>query len=202
MSIIEDGTGKGNKVKVDTDNRFHVQAVNTPVNLNTAIIGRLFSNHTPVISLTSSSTSAVWYIRNNGSVDLIVFEIIISLGLSQELTGVPNPITTAQVQLLRNPLTPDFSGSMNTRNANFGSNITLDISTFSGSEGSAFADDGTVFFHDLVQHGTRAEMPLALIVLTPGSTIGAKIIPPSGTSTGNDAMSAHVAAQMGIKNNI
>lgn len=61
---LEDGTGSGQRVKVDDTNRLHVHSVGETVTQNASIQGDSYNINTGNISLTSSSKSTCLYFKN------------------------------------------------------------------------------------------------------------------------------------------
>ncbi len=193
MGMISDGAGTGKRAKVDDDNRLTTFATTRTEAIKRSSDGDAFIAHSAVISLTDAVKTPIYYIKNNENVDLLIDEIVVSTGHSQELSGTNNPNSTFTVMVRRNPLTPTFNTGLTVNNVNFNSSKELTVDAFGGATGESFGDSGENLFHDIPQHGTRITLGIGEIVVPPGSSVGIEVIAPVGTGAGNDAMKFHVA---------
>lgn len=176
--IIQDGTGRGNSVKVDNNNQLHTLAIDISAIERGAFIGNAYNINTGEIGLTSSTESAVLYFKNseppvNGESTFIVNAIAI---------GIDNLGTTSglsKITLVRNPtagtiISGASSVAMNV-NRNFGSAKTLDSLTlaYKGAEGNTLTDgdDFGIFYQSA---GSRGYYSVD-IVMPKGSSLGVKI---------------------------
>jgi hypothetical protein len=128
MSIINDGTGKGNSLKVDGNNRAHVQSVSEDESLHSAELGDAYNVNTGNLSLTGDGT--LIYLKNNETKDFVVEAL--AFGNDGSGTHSKSPRYT----LIRNPSAGDLitdatAVSMN-QNRNFGSNKTLTANAYKG----------------------------------------------------------------------
>ena len=126
--IIEDGTGKGNKVKVDANNRLHTQAVTETEGLAAIKEGDAYNINTGLISITGNAT--LIYIKNNEDQNLVIEAI--AIGSFEGITHSDDPYLT----IVRNPTAGDLISdatavSMN-QNRNFGSSKTLTANVYKG----------------------------------------------------------------------
>jgi len=130
MSIIEDGTGAGYKQKVNANNRSYVNAVTESEEVEGVHRGDAYNINTGEISLTSTSPSAVLYIQNNETEDLVITAI--AVGVSSG--GTVND--SGRVQIIRNPtggtLITDTTNVDQNQGRNFGSSKTLTINAYKG----------------------------------------------------------------------
>lgn len=70
MSIIQDGTGKGYTVKVDSTNRLEVRSVSEDGQLEGAINGDSYAVGTPYLTQTGATENGLLYFRSDETVSL------------------------------------------------------------------------------------------------------------------------------------
>jgi len=163
--LIGDGTGKGNNVKVDANNRLHVQAVSEDEAIQASEQGNAYNLNTGLMSITGDAT--LMYIKNNEDLDMVIEAL--AIGSFEGITHSDDPYLT----VVRNPTGGDLisdatvSGVLNA-NRNFGSNKTATVNFYKGKV------SGTV---------TGGE-DLALLQVTPGgrSFYTINMILPKGSS--------------------
>jgi hypothetical protein len=125
------------------------------------------------ISLTSSGTSSILYIKYTGTKQLIISDISVGIGAS---TGSTNP---AEITLIRNPTTgtviSDATAAPININKNFSSSNTLSADAYKGAEAKTFTngDDAGTFF---TNEKTNLYTPVYLI-LNQNNSVGLKITP-------------------------
>jgi len=183
----------GRVAGVDDQNNLQTIATTKSQDFVETTGGNFFVAHTGIISLTTASESAIFYFKNNETINVNIIRMICSSGFSKELSGTPNTNSTYQLKVATEPKTPTFTTVTKVVNALPGSGKDLTVDSFEGVEGSSFASQDNVLYHDLLQHGQRIDLNLSTIVLEPGRAIGILITPPTGNSTGNDAMKIHFA---------
>ena len=71
MSIIQDGAGTGNRVKV-RGNKLFSHTITEDESLHASENGDAYNINTGTIGLTSTTASGVLYIKNNESRDLVI----------------------------------------------------------------------------------------------------------------------------------
>lgn len=145
MSIINDGTGKGNKAKV-SGNRLFVHGITEDESIHATEDGDSYNINTGTIGLTSTTASGVLYVKNNEDRDFTIRAI--AVGISS--AGTTTDMST--ITLIRNPSTGTLiSGATNVdmnQNKNFGSTKTLTVDAYKGAEGNTVTngDDIAQFF--------------------------------------------------------
>ena len=87
MTIIKDGTGKGNAAKVDTTKRLNTRAVNNTTAVEALEDGRSFFVSTGIVTLTSDCASQLLYIKNCDARDMFILNLIQVFGASTGGTG-------------------------------------------------------------------------------------------------------------------
>lgn len=193
MSIIKDGTGTGNAVKIDSSNRLHTVAVSTPRNHQAVDSGKAFNINTGIITLTSASKSAVLYFKNTGTQNISIPTLFYLIGNSTGGSG------DALVTVLRNPTAGTIvSGATNVEinaNRNFGSATSLNSDAFKGTEATTFTDGTKVIESIFNQSAARAALDIGTIVLKPGNSIGIDFTP----ATGNTALNIEIAFECFIE---
>lgn len=184
--VILDGTGNGNKAKVDKDNRVHALSVSATVQENGAIDGNTYNVNTGSINLTSSNESALLYFKNNGANDIQITSIGYLIGNS---TG---GIGDLQPKIIRNPTGGTIvSNAVNVPvliNKNFGSFNSLTVDAYKGAEGDTLTggEDG---YYSLLPGDARAYLiNTGVLQLPKGSSIGITMTP----QTGNTSMNVQV----------
>lgn len=176
---IEDGTGSGKEVKVDNDNRLHVHSFTVDIVTATALIGDAFSIYTDNITLTSANESALIYIKNNETDDILISFHAIRFGNSANGTG-PSVIT-----MYFNPtggtVVSDATeaGQVNRK---VGDANTLTADTFKGAEAKTLTG-GTTFA--ITSSSTMMTTPISL---PQGASFGISVTPP----TSNTSMVAEI----------
>lgn len=101
MAVIEDGTGTGKQVKVNSANRLVTQATSTSSALQATIDGTAWNINTGDVTLTSNAVAACIYFKNTSeTLDFVLPAFAVGLGnLSGTLT-TPHTIT-----VIKNPTT-------------------------------------------------------------------------------------------------
>ncbi len=146
---IKDGTGSGYLSKVDSENRLHTDAVTRTELQLSANFGRTWNVGTGNLTLTEATASAVMYIKNTGSKNLVIDLYVI---LAKASTGGSGDLI---VEILRNPTggtilsTPT---SVTPTNMNFGSAASPVANIYSGVEGDTL--DGE---EDILRSKTTAD---------------------------------------------
>lgn len=176
--FIEDGTGKGFSAKVDSENRMLTISVTQSEQLFAAKKGESFQIGSGIVSLTSASESAMLYVKNNETRDLILTGVNIT---STASTGGSGNVFLAKVYLEATGIT---GGSPTAAlNNNFGSAKTLTADITAGAE-AATIDGGTASGAFYIPIETFFNTEIAWVV-PQGVTLAVSITPPaSNTSMG------------------
>ena len=187
MTIIKDGSGKGNTAKVDSSLRMHTLSISKPNSERATAVGDSYNINTGVIGLTSTTASGVLYLKNNETRDLIIE----ALAVGVDSAGTTTSMT--EVTVIRNPTAGTLiSGAtavdMNA-NRNFGSSNALASTSlaYKGAEGDTFTN-GTDIALFLQQPGTRGYYAIDM-ELEKGSSIGIKM----DTDTSGGTTNVYVA---------
>jgi len=182
---IQDGTGSGNRAKVDAKNRLHTFSTIETGGTEAAFEGDLYNVNTNTISLTSANTSALLYMKNTDSVPWIYNRVFYNAGPSTGGSGdflaevVANP-TSGTLVSAGTDITP--------YNLNFGSSKVLTSVTKKGAEGSTVTDGEVRVSTIIPASGSRVLIAFDSIILEPGSSIAVQVTP----QTGNTAMNIQV----------
>lgn len=168
MQII-DGTGKGYRGKVDSNNRVHVQGVINDEALHASEKGDAYNINTGLISINGNAT--LQYIKNNEDKDLVIEAI--AIGSFEGITHTDDPYIT----LVRNPtggdlITDGTAVSMN-QNRNFGSSKTLTADNYKGKVSGTLTGGNDIAILQ-VNPATRSYFGINFI-LTKGSSLGIKL---------------------------
>ena len=180
-TIIKDGTGTGQTLKIDEQNRAHTHAISESLSQNAARSGDAYNINTGVINLTSATISELLYIENLGSNDLHISVIGYLIGNSTGgsgdiLLGVNKNITGGT--LISGALAPAIN-----ENKNVGSKKTLNVNVYKGAEATT-QTGGTSFYSSLVG-GDAKSYPINTgdIVLPRGSNISLNVTPQTGNTS-------------------
>jgi hypothetical protein len=180
---IIDGTGSGNRAKVDEHKRLHVDAITFGRSEQEVELGNAYSVNTGSFSLTTANKSACLYMKNDEDFDLVLTIMVYIFGNS-------NANGDCTIDVLKNPTTGTLidgavAAEMAGVNRNFGSSLSLKTTTlvYKGAEGNTFTD-GTKLISSIVQTPSRTPIIVGDIVLPKGSSIGFDVTPP----TSNTAM--------------
>ena len=187
--FIKDGTGTGNRAKVDSKNRLSTLAVVESGSTTAALVGDLYKINTETISLTSANASSLLYIKNTNLVPWVLDRVFYNAGTSTGGSG------DFLAEVIANPTAGTLiSGgtAITPHNLNFGSSKTLTATTLKGAEGSTITD-GTVRVSTIIPtSGTRVLISFDAIILEAGSSLAIKITP----QTGNTAMNIQVGLNL------
>jgi hypothetical protein len=189
MSIIQDGTGSGNRAKV-SGNRLFGHTITEGEDRHSTEQGDAYNVNTGVIGLTSSTASGILYIKNNESRDMIIEAIAVGVGSA----GTTTDVTT--VTLVRNPTSVSFSTAVDmNQNRNFGSSKTLTADVYKGAEAATVTggNNAAIFFQ---ASGSRLFAPIDF-VLTKGDSLAVTI----DTNTSSGTTNVYCAALLHLKNN-
>lgn len=171
--IFEDGTGSGNKAKVDSDNRVHTQTISFSEYEQAAIEGRAFNVNTGLVSYTGTGENAAFYLKNNEDKDIFLQAIFV--GVTTRSGTVTDAVTAT---VIRNPTggtIVDNAQSIDLVNRNFGSNETFDVTAYKGANGYTLTggDATPVLLH--IQGDNSRVFGSVFLVLPKGSSIGIKL---------------------------
>jgi hypothetical protein len=183
---IIDGTGSGQKVKVDAQNRLHTHSVTEGLVEHASANGNSYNVNTGTITLTSATESSLLYLKNNSDFDIHIASIGYLMGNSTGGTGDIN------ITVLRNPslgtVVSDASIVAINKNKNVGSSKDLTADIFKGGEGKTITD-GDPLYYSLVAGSARGYViATGTIVVPKGGSIGVKLTP----QTGNTSMGVQV----------
>lgn len=182
-NVIVDGSGTGYKAKVNMNNRLSVTSKSTEMTLAEAVDGNTFFLTTTRMTLTSTSESAVLYVKNNETRAVFIDKMTINTASSVgTLTGAQPTL-----KIYENPLTGtiiDNAVAAKSINLNFGSTKTLIADLYQGAEGNTLANQVTLIDYALY---SRADVPLREIdlniILERGSSLGISYQPESGSTS-------------------
>lgn len=178
--MIEDGTGTGLKVKVDSLNRLHNFSVVRSEETDAAVNARSYVIESGLITLTSPNKSAVFYLKNTELVRLFIDVFIIYAGLSTGGTVGDSSI----VEILKNPTAGTIvSGAVNVdieSNRNFSSISPLNADAFKGAEANTFTDGNT---HLIAGFSPDTDEFKSGIILSNGNSVGVNVTPPASNTT-------------------
>ena len=187
--IIKDGTGTGNTVKVNSNNRLFVNAITLAEDTAKAQEGEAFLMITGAINLTSDNESAVIYFQNQEERDVVVDGI----GLQTSFATGSATTSLGTIILVRNPtggtIISDAVDGLVT-NRNYGSNNLLSANGYKGGEGKTMTG-GVESLVGVTTYvgGLVLEEP---IILPKGSSFGIKVTPPTDNTSADIYVGANI----------
>jgi len=141
--ILDDGTGTGVSAKVDSNKRLYTNSVTREEVELAVFLGNGYNINTGLIDITNAGVdNALWYLKNDGSSDVVIYEILIILGASTGGVG------QGTLKVFRNPTGGTIvSGALSVEanvNRNFASSNALDVTTFKGATASTLTGGVTL----------------------------------------------------------
>lgn len=179
--FITDGTGKGYQGEVDSTNKFRTRSVEETFEAEASKRGDSYNINTGIINLTSSNKSAVIYLKNNESRNLIITNLFYLIGNSTSGSG------DFLISVLRNPTSGTIVSNASSveinENRNFTSPKTLTVDAYKGAEGYTFTDGNKIIESIFNQVPNRSAISVGTIVLGKSNTIGIEITPATGNTS-------------------
>lgn len=179
--IIADGSGGGYKAKVNEFNQIATKGVVSTLENFAGTMGYTFNVNTGDVSLTTANTSAVAYLKNNGSDDIYISAIGYLIGNSTGGTG------DLKAEVIRNPTGGTIvSNAVNcdiVQNKNFGSSRLLDADCFKGAEGNTLTGGDIAYESLLNSAGKQYTIATGRVIIPRGSCIGVNITPQASNTS-------------------
>lgn len=181
---IKDGSS-GQLAHVDSLERVHTHATTESELRNAILRGKTWNAGTSEMTLTTANASALYYLRNNAELPLVVDLYVMLLKASTGGTGL------GLVEILRNP---DTTGTIvttgtpvaNPVNMNFGSATPLDsiADAFQGAEGATLLNEDDILYSQINNAAGPDRFLLPIITeLAQGSSLGLRYTPPAGNTS-------------------
>jgi hypothetical protein len=195
MSLtLKDGTGSGNEVKVDSNNRAHTYSVTIAESNQANEDGNAYNINTGDITLTNATETPVFYIKNNEDADLHITAFALHAGSTTGGTTSEDIKWT----VVRNPTAGTIISNANdvdiNSNRNFGSSNTLLTNSYKGATGETMTDGDN---HIVIKSTNQSRVFATIDELIPkGSSIGIKCTP----QTSNTSMTIYAAAICHLEN--
>ena len=179
---IDDGTGSGNRVRIDSDNRMATSSITETQSAHNTELGNKFNLNTGCITLTSAAKTTVMYLKNNECSPIFINTLIYNLGATACGSG------DVVVDWVRNPTAGDIITNANNvcvnSNLNYGSSETLSADVFKGATGETVVSDGTKSGSTRSSiNATRITVPLDAIILNKGDSLAIDYTPPTGNTS-------------------
>jgi hypothetical protein len=181
--IIQDGTGSGRRVSVDTNNRLDAHSIQRSEERDQVFLGEGFNFNSGEVSI--SATTAMLYIKNNDA--RVVSGQALTLNINAMAIGIGSGTFSgeASITVIRNPTTGTIidngTAADMKSNQNFGSNKTGgDLDVYKGASGYTFTDGSN---HALFYMNSGAAPSSSRLfatfpwVLPQGASIGVKVAP-------------------------
>ena len=185
--LIEDGTGKGYKVKVDSANRMANTTISSGASQAATEREDSFNLNSGLVTLTDATEQGILYLKNNETRDLHVSAVVAILGPSTN--GVTTD--TTRVRIYKNPTTGTLISEANAADTNsnrhFGSSATLTADVYKG-DATATVTNGSVHIESLINPGSRVFFGIDEI-LTKGDSM-AITFEPNDSNTSMKTMAA------------
>ena len=187
-TIIQDGTGTGDRLRITPFNRMLSQAVIITEEDDAISRGDGYQIASGPVTFTGANASAVLYTKNDDDRDFVLDRAVLILGTAVGATATAD----WTVQVLRNPtagtiITNELEAGVS--NSNHGSaNIPSGLN-YKGVESDTFTD-GTGAAQPIKQSIDRIILPLGRR-LPKGTTIGFRVTPPAGTTAATALIVTH-----------
>ena len=181
MTIIKDGRGSGNNVRVGPTYRIYTDALTRTDRDIAALTGDAFNINTGSITLTSANESGVLYVKNDSTDHLVCSQLVYMFAGSTGGSG------SGEVYVYRNPTEGTLRSGASTsglrlENKNHGSNKPVDGEVFRGAEGNTVTD-GDIYIETFLGIGSTARLELGYLVLPQGTSLAVTVIPPAGNTS-------------------
>lgn len=174
-TTIQDGTGEGWSLKIDSEGRLYNQAVNDSAIEYAAQEGRAFNINTLFLPVSSSGENALLYLKNNEEEDLIVAAWFIG---TDNAAGTPSRQGLAAVYVNPTGGTLIASASAITPvNRRIGSAETLDVLAYSGGDGFTITGQQTDPVLYQTQGSSARTFGSVYLVLPKGSSLAVTYTP-------------------------
>lgn len=173
MSVIEDGSGKGNVAKVGDQRRLHTHALSSSADSVATVEGDAFNVSSNLVTLTNDCESGLLYIKNNEEGPISVTTLFVNVSCSTGGTG------SGIVRFYLNPTTGTLISNQTCAqvlNRNVGNNQTLAADAYRGIEGS------TITNGDTIPIPNRTGSIPSEYVLSKGKSFALSYEPPSGNT--------------------
>jgi hypothetical protein len=178
---INDGTGGGFQVKVDSNNRLHIDGVVRNEREQAALVGNCYNINTGPLTMTTANESAVFYIKYDDPFPLVIEEILIILG------GTTNGVGDAEVEILKNPTAGTIISNAvpvdTAENRDFSSSKVIGADIYKGAEGYTLTDGTSFAKTTRNSFGTVILFDSAPIILRKGNALGIRYTPPAGNTS-------------------
>lgn len=179
--VIEDGTGRGFKAKVDSNKRLHVDSSGRSQDQQAALLGDSYNVNTGTITLTSANESGIFYLKYTGDNPLVIKEILAIIGSTTNGTG------DGEIVILKNPTTgtviSDATVVETASNRDFSSANTLEALVYKGAEAKTLTNGDVFASSTRSSFGAVVAFDASIMVLRKGNSIGVKYTPPSGNTS-------------------
>lgn len=187
-TIIQDGTGTGDRLRVTPFNRMLVQSVVITEEDDAISRGDGYQIASGPVTFTGANQTAVLYTKNDDDRDFVLDRAVLILGSAVGATATAD----WTVQVLRNPTGGtiiDNAVAAGISNSNHGSaNIPTGLN-YKGVESDTFTD-GTGAPQPIKQSIDRIILPLGRR-LPKGTSIGFRVTPPTGTTSATVLIVTH-----------
>jgi hypothetical protein len=171
--VVENGVGNANKLKIDANNRAHVQAISESESLHSSEIGDGYNINTGQIAYTGAGESSVIYFKNDEATDFVVEAL--AIGNDGGGTYSARPLLTLIANPTGGDIITDATAVAANANRNFGSNKNLGSGTltYKGKEGGTITGGETVAILQSTQDGR--DFFTINFILPKGASFGVKI---------------------------
>ena len=176
---IKDGTGTGNLVRVDSENRLSSRAITETETEKAVVDGRAYNINTEFLSITTDVEHALLYVKNNEDQDLI---------LTAWFNGTDfgtNGATSGLVRVYYNPTGGTIisdATAVTSVNRNAGSSRALSADVYSGGNAKTFTgQDPTSVLYQTQTVGSRV-FGSVFLTLPKGSSL-VSTYKPNGAQT-------------------
>ena len=167
--IFEDGTGGGNRVKVDSENRMHTFAVVEPEDKHINKEGKVWSIHLSVTP--AGANDYFFYLKNTGTEQVSISDVRISSTVATQVTyehvsGTPIYVTGTDASVT---------------NRNLGSSNAPEVTAKYDTDITGLSTSGILFFEECANADTRYKLSTSSNIIIPqGQAIAFKRVAATG----------------------
>ena len=168
---IEDGSGKGYLVRVDSNNRLRTKAITESEAFNATENGNSYNINTGLISISGDAT--LLYFENTGDSDYVLEAI--ALGEFEGITHSDDPYITVVSNPTGGDLISDATAVDINQNRNIGSSKSLSANVYKGKVGGTLTGGNNAHhFPYTINWSGRSFFTFSLLI-PKGSSIGIKL---------------------------
>lgn len=180
MAVIQNGAGgPATKAQVDETNRLYVRSVSESEQNEQASLGLAYSIPSGFVTLTNSSESAIFFLKNNDDRNLLITRFLVSVRKS---TGGTENHARALIYINPTGMSGGTGVPLTPKNLNFGSSNVLSNISEVGLQGATLTGSPALFGGFTLPVETLTS-EASSIILPKGASIGVTCVPPANNTS-------------------